>query len=284
MFYLINKEKNISSFKAIKTFAKKLKINKVGHTGTLDPMATGLLLVATDDDTKLISYIENKIKAYVATIRFQYATDTFDAEGNITYTSNNLIQKDFIPKILDWLLIQNFQIPPIYSAKKINGIKSYELARKNKDVILTKQKIKVFDAKILDFNFEKQILKIYLKVSEGTYIRSLANDLAIQFNTYGHLIALDRVEIGSLNKNDIKNNNFSKIDITPLLKHELFFANKKQIKSLKNGFEIDAKNYQEDVYFLVDKEDVNKTILGIVESNKQKIKVKKLFGNRLKEY
>lgn len=285
MFYLLHKKRGESSFQAIKKFAKNQKILKVGHTGTLDPFATGLLLVATDEDTKLISYIADKNKTYEAEIKFGSQTDTYDLEGEIINFSTNKIEEKDLIKIIEWLEAQDSQIPPIYSAKKIDGIRSYELARKKIKVDLKPQKIKVENVKIEKFNFDEQTLKIALSVSNGTFIRSLANDLAIAFNTYGHLISLKRIIISDFNISLLNNKEFVKIENAPAFAISTIFLAAKEIKKLKNGFSIktflDLKDNEE--YLIVDEEN-KANILGIVYFKDNEIKVKKLFGNKLTKY
>ncbi len=183
-----------SSFAIINSFAKENMIKKIGHTGTLDPLASGLLLVATDDDTKLIPYIKHNNKSYVATIQFGKQTDTYDSEGIVINSSEYKVTNNNVLKVCKWLESQTEQIPPSFSAKKINGIRSYNLARSGKEAKLQKQPIKVFNAKIISFNIEKQQLVIYVDVSKGTYIRSLVNDLGLYLNTYAYMTELDRVQ------------------------------------------------------------------------------------------
>ncbi|WP_416738138.1 tRNA pseudouridine(55) synthase TruB [Mycoplasmopsis meleagridis] len=284
MFYLLKKNKNISSFKTIRNFALTNNIKKIGHTGTLDPFAKGLLLVATDEDTKLISYIENKDKTYIAEVKFGYQTDTYDVEGKIINTSNILIKEENLTQIITWLKDQVDQIPPIYSAKKINGYKAYELARQNKTFSLKKQSIKIYDAKILSFDFINQLLKIEITVSNGTYIRSLFNDCAIFFNTFAYLENLERITISKLNISLLKNNDFVKINDGLLFTKSKIYLSKENISKLKNGLElINEQKLENNEYLLVDISNKNE-ILGIIEVDNNKIRSKKLFGNKLNSY
>ncbi|WP_027333024.1 tRNA pseudouridine(55) synthase TruB [Mycoplasmopsis gallinarum] len=285
MFYLINKTKNISSFKAIRDFANKLNIKKIGHSGTLDPMATGLLLVATDEDTKLISYLKNKQKTYLATIQFGAQTDTYDAEGKIIKISNEKVREEQIEKIISWFYDQKLQKPPIYSAKKINGQKGYELARKNQTVELKEQEIKVSEVKINEFDFAKQELKVELEVSNGTYIRSLANDLGLYLNTFAYLSGLERTKISTLDKKLLNESEFVKIDVEPLLSLPILKLDFKIIQRLKKGLShtFINNNFSDSKYFLVD--EINpKEILGIVNLTSKELKAEKLFGNKLQKY
>ncbi|QZE12093.1 tRNA pseudouridine(55) synthase TruB [Mycoplasma sp. Ms02] len=196
MFYLIKKSKGESSFQAIRNFARNNGIRKVGHSGTLDPLATGLLLVATNEDTKLLRYIDNKTKKYIVSGYFGAEYDTYDIEGEIiSSTDQKVSQEKFLEK-LDELAKLKTQVPPIFSAKKINGIKAYDLARAGKSVELKPQNIEVYFYKVLEFSFEKQFFKIEFHVSEGTYIRSLVHDLGKMCDNYAYMSDLERHKIG----------------------------------------------------------------------------------------
>ncbi|MCS4536938.1 tRNA pseudouridine(55) synthase TruB [Mycoplasma sp. CSL7475-4] len=280
MFFLLNKPKGISSFKHIKNFQHELKIKKCGHSGTLDPLASGLLLIATDEDTKLLPYIADKHKTYITTIQFGNSTSTYDAEGEITNRSSNLFTEKNIEKALQWLKEQTSQIPPVFSAKKVNGVRSYDLARKNIDVELKPQKIEVSDVEFIDFDFAKQQLKVKLRVSNGTYIRSLANDLGLAFNTYSFMAELERVEISGLEKNILANQNYiAIINILPFLSIDSLEVNSEQLDNLSKG-KIITYIANDGEYVLYNKSQ-SKLALGIVEIKNNYLKVKKLFGNRL---
>ncbi|QSB07562.1 tRNA pseudouridine(55) synthase TruB [Mycoplasma tauri] len=280
MFYLLNKSKGESSFSSIRKFSKKINAKKVGHTGTLDPLATGLLLVATEDDTKLIQFICHEDKTYRTLIQFGQQTDTFDSEGTIINTSKYKINDHDINKIKSWLENQKFQIPPIYSAKKINGVKSYDLARKGKEVSLKPQEIKIIDSKIIEFNYESQTLWLELKVSKGTYIRSIVNDLGIFLNSYAYMKELVRTAIGNLSLDNLEENEYTKIDSKMLFNIPFFEPNEKQTKDLINGKIIkNDKGLLNGDYLLINK----KIIWGIITLKNEYIKVKKIFGNKIKE-
>lgn len=283
MFYLIKKAKGISSFSCIKNFAKKMNIKKIGHSGTLDPLASGLLLCASEDDTKLIPYISHKSKTYISKIIFGKQTSTYDSEGEITNTSEVKIKEEDLAKINQWFLNQKSQIPPIYSAKKINGVRSYNLARSGQKVELNTQKIEVFNSKILNFDYQKQELTIELEVSFGTYIRSLANDVGIAFNTYSYMSELERTKIGKLTLSDTKNE-YEQIKINNLFDLDFYNATDSEIESLKKGQIINAnKKLKDNKYLLINKAKDQNLILGILESQNNNLKVVKLFGNRLEE-
>ncbi|WP_235732214.1 YcsE-related riboflavin metabolism phosphatase [Mycoplasmopsis felifaucium] len=276
MFYLLNKKKGISSFGAIKKFAKELGIKKVGHTGTLDPLASGLLLIASDSYTKLIPYIQNENKTYQVEIQFGSQTDTYDSEGNVINTSNIKIDTNHIKKINSWMLAQKTQKPPIYSAKKINGNKSYDLARKGIKIELKPQSINVLSSKVLSYNIERQTVLLELCVSKGTYIRSLVNDLGLYFGTYAYMTALNRNKIGNLSIDDLNGKDFINVPVSNVIDLETIEINIHQFKYIKNGTPIKI-NIQPGKYLIGYKTD----IIGISEVANNHLKVLKLFGDKL---
>lgn len=282
MFYLLNKEKGISSFKAINDFAHKNNINKIGHSGTLDPLASGLLLVATDDDTRMISYIKHTNKTYLATIIFGAQTDTYDVLGKKINASKNKVKESQIEDIKNWFLKQKQQVPPLYSAKKINGVKGYELARKGKTSELKPMPINVFSANIKSFDYEKQKLVVELKVSYGTYIRSLINDLGLYLKTYAYMLDLQRSAIGELELNTLGNKKELKIAYKKLFDRKQFLSFTKQEMHYLLTSKTVNKNVKDGLYFALNLEaSEDNQICGIVIVDKKIVKVKKLFGKRI---
>ncbi|TNK84063.1 tRNA pseudouridine(55) synthase TruB [Mycoplasmopsis pullorum] len=280
MFYLIKKNKDISSFSAIRQFAKEHGIKKIGHTGTLDPLATGLLLVASDEDTKLIQYIDNKIKGYIVEGQFGYSTDSYDITGNVTNQVDSVVDLETLNQQLLKLSRIDFQYPPVFSAKKINGKKAYDLARQNIHVEMKKQKIKVFDYKLLHFNQETQKFKIYFKVSEGTYIRTLVHDLGLMCNSLGTMLELDRCEIGELSSNLLGEDDYKKIEYSQLFKLPTYSFSKKDYLFLKDGRNI-IINEPDGIYLLINSQN---EVAGILEVNNYVGKAKKMFLKRLSVY
>jgi tRNA pseudouridine synthase B len=137
MFYAINKPKNISSFNEIKKFANENNIKKIGHCGTLDPLASGLLIVATNEHTKLIDYIYSSYKCYKVSVKLHFSSPSYDEGSEVLKLKNNqILTKKMLLEALKLLQTTKTQIPPIFSAKKINGIRAYEYARKNKEINL----------------------------------------------------------------------------------------------------------------------------------------------------
>jgi len=196
------KPKNITSFKAINSIKKKFSINKIGHAGTLDPMAEGVLPIAIGKATKLIPYISNMNKEYEFTVTWGIQTTTDDAEGEILFESSYLPKrKEIEKKIINYIGFIS-QIPPKVSAVKINGKRAYKLFRENKKFTIQPKKVFIEDLCITDQSINKTSFKILC--GQGFYVRSLARDLAIDLKTYGHISSLKRSKVGKFSeKNSI---------------------------------------------------------------------------------
>tara|TARA_R110001583_G_scaffold61505_3_gene181652 strand:- start:4734 stop:5438 length:705 start_codon:yes stop_codon:yes gene_type:complete len=200
-FILLNKPYKWTSFDLVNKVKFKLKHKydlkkiKVGHAGTLDPLATGLMIVCTGKYTKRIDTYQAQVKEYIATLKLGSTTPSFDLETEVdeTYPTEH-IDKALIDEILKGFLGEIRQRPPAYSAIKIDGKRAYEYARKGQEVEI-KEKILVID-EIEVLSFEKDVLKIRVVCSKGTYIRALARDIGSRLNSGAHLIALDRTRIG----------------------------------------------------------------------------------------
>ncbi len=207
------KPKNITSFKAINSIKKKFSINKIGHAGTLDPMAQGVLPIAIGKATKLIPYISNMNKEYEFTVTWGTQTTTDDAEGEILFESSYLPKrKEIEKKIINYIGFTS-QIPPKVSAVKINGKRAYKLFRENKKFTIQPKKVFIEDLCITDHSINKTSFKILC--GQGFYVRSLARDLAIDLKTYGHISSLKRSKVGKFSeKNSILLDDLLKIGQT----------------------------------------------------------------------
>lgn len=180
------------------------KIKQIGHTGTLDPFAEGVLPVCIGKATRLIEYL-NDDKAYVATVQLGKSTTTYDLEGEIVSCSDKKVGLLEIEKALEQFYGEIEQLPPIYSAIKVNGKKLYEYARKGEEVEIKPRKVTIKELNIVSFDENSQKLELYVDCSKGTYIRSIANDLGNVLGVYGHLIKLVRVKAGNfLVENSVK--------------------------------------------------------------------------------
>ena len=198
MFGFINiyKPKGKTSHDVVAILRRITKIKQIGHTGTLDPFAEGVLPISIGKATRLIEYLDDD-KAYVATVKLGEATTTYDLEGDIVACSDKKIELEQIQKVLPKFTGDIEQYPPIYSAIKVAGKKLYEYARKGEQVEIKSRMVNVSELKILSYNQESGILELYVACSKGTYIRSIANDLGKELETYGHLTKLVRVKAGT---------------------------------------------------------------------------------------
>lgn len=215
---LIDKNTGISSGKCVYQARKKLGIKKIGHAGTLDPLATGLLPLLINKATRVSDFLMDEVKIYETLAFFGQKTDSQDITGEVLEKSSNTFEK----KDLERAIKENFtgeilQTPPMYSALKHNGRKLYELAREGKTVERKQRKIKIYDFEILDFDFPYARLKI--TCSKGTYIRSLVNDLGENLKTFSTVKELRRLKVGDFDVKDaIKIDDFEKMDTDQIIK------------------------------------------------------------------
>ena len=191
---LVNKPKGISSFDVIRKLKKILKTKKIGHTGTLDPLATGLMLICVGKATKLASDLEAKNKVYLADFEIGYATDTYDIEGKRIAENLIDVSKDNLELSLKKFIGDIKQVPPMYSAIKIDGNKLYHLARKGIEIERPERDVTIEYINLLDFKDNKA--KIETKVSKGCYIRSLIYDIGLDLGTYATMTELQRINVG----------------------------------------------------------------------------------------
>ena len=191
---IVNKPKGITSFDVIRKLKKILKTKKIGHTGTLDPLATGLMLICIGKATKLASDLEAKAKVYIANFDIGYATDTYDIEGKKIVENIIDVSKEDLEQSIKKFIGNIKQVPPMYSAIKIDGNKLYHLARKGIEVERPERDITIEYINLLDFKDNKA--KIETKVSKGCYIRSLIFDIGQDLGTYATMTALQRKQVG----------------------------------------------------------------------------------------
>jgi tRNA pseudouridine55 synthase len=179
---------------------KKLK---VGHTGTLDPLATGVVIVCTGKKTKLIDQLQYDVKEYIATLQLGATTPSYDLEKEIdaTYPTAH-ITRELIDQTIPQFLGEQWQVPPMFSAVQINGKRAYELARKGETVELKPKLLLIDEIEVLSFDAETMLLTIRVVCSKGTYIRALARDIGERLNSGAHLIALRRTRVGNTRVED----------------------------------------------------------------------------------
>lgn len=192
--FLIDKPLGITSHDVVAFIKKKYKQSKVGHAGTLDPLATGLLLVMVGNATKLSEYFMQGVKKYYAKIQFGFSTDTWDVHGKVINRDNKVILREEINNKINVLIGSNIFPVPIYSAKKINGHKLYQYARQKKEAPSINVEMTVYSVEIINYSYP--YLDILIVCSHGTYIRSLAMELGRIFQCNATLHTLRRIESG----------------------------------------------------------------------------------------
>ena len=197
---VVNKPKGITSFDVIRKLKKILKTKKIGHTGTLDPLATGIMLICVGKATKLASDLEAKDKVYIADFDIGYATDTYDIEGKKIAENIIDVSKEDLEQSIKKFIGNIKQVPPMYSAIKIDGNKLYHLARKGIEVERPERDVTIEYINLLNFKDNKA--KIETKVSKGCYIRSLIYDIGQDLGTYATMTALQRKQVGDYSLED----------------------------------------------------------------------------------
>ncbi len=199
---IINKQKNFTSHDVVNVIRKKLNTKKVGHTGTLDPNATGVLPILVGKATKISKYLIEHDKTYIATIKLGEKTDTGDSEGQVIeekLVPTDLKEED-INNTLQSFLGKQKQVPPMYSAIKINGKKLYEYAREGKEVKLEAREVEIYKIQLLEYKNSK--IKFEVECSKGTYIRTLCEDIAKKLGTVGYMEELQRIKVNNFKIED----------------------------------------------------------------------------------
>lgn len=246
---IVNKPKNCTSHDVVYK-VKKITNQKVGHTGTLDPMATGVLPLLIGKGTLCSKYLKEHDKIYKATIQLGKKTTTADQEGEVIEEqeiANNALEPQYVTKRLKEFLGKQIQTPPMYSAIKVNGKKLYEYARKGQNVEVPKREIEIYEIELL--NIDKQNKKIEYKVhcSKGTYIRSLCEDIAEKLGTIGYMAELERLKVGkfilknAVSIDDLEKKNIEKniITIEEIFKNnEKINLTRKKLELFLNGVQI----------------------------------------------
>ncbi len=247
---VVNKPEGFTSRDVVNKLSKILNTKKIGHTGTLDPIATGVLVCLTGKYTKLVDLLTALDKEYIAEIKLGIKTDTGDITGNVIDTSNKVILKNDILDVIKKFPKKYLQTVPKYSAVKINGKKLYEYARENIEIELPKREVNIYNLELISFNDD--IIKIKTKVSKGTYIRSLIEDICEMLGTVGCMKSLVRTYQGifgideAYTLDDIQNNNFIGKNIHEFLDYPCINVEECNLKTVLNGGKIsniyDIKN------------------------------------------
>jgi tRNA pseudouridine55 synthase len=243
---ILNKPDNMSSQKAVYKVKQILKVDKIGHLGTLDPLAVGVLPIAINNATRLFDYFLDKKKTYRALIKFGETTDTLDSEGVIIDKSDKIISRDSIESVLKTMLGEFFQQPPKFSAKQINGVRAYKLARQCEEVNLKPKKVNIFSLTLI--KFIDNIATIDICCSSGTYIRSFARDLGLKLGSVAYMAGLIRLSSGDFNifnsitLQELENLGEKSVIDTDNLKMPFidYKTNEKEYFALKNGQIVDT--------------------------------------------
>lgn len=260
---IINKHKGCTSHDIVYK-AKKILNEKVGHTGTLDPMATGVLPLLIGKGTQCSKYLINHDKIYEVILQLGQKTDTADSEGNVIEEKNietSLLEEKNIKKILETFKGKQLQMPPIYSAIKVKGKKLYEYARKGENVEIKPRKIEIYDIELLKIDEDNKQIQFRVKCSKGTYIRSFCEDIAQKIGTVGYMSELKRIQVGEFNikdsitieqlENNIENKEFIEkkfIQFEEILKNkEKIELDDRKLRLFLNGVQL-TMNSKEEVY------------------------------------
>ena len=258
---VVNKPKGITSFDVIRKLKKILKTKKIGHTGTLDPLATGVMLMCVGKVTKLASDLEAKDKVYIADFDIGYATDTYDIEGKKIAENIIEVSKENLEQSIKKFIGNIKQVPPMYSAIKIDGNKLYHLARKGIEVERPERDVTIEYINLLDFKDNKA--KIETKVSKGCYIRSLIFDIGQDLGTYATMTALERKQVGDYSLE----NSYSLEQIEEMVLNNDF----KFLKTVEEIFSYDKYNLQTEKEFILYKNGNTVKIKENLENKKYRI-------------
>jgi tRNA pseudouridine55 synthase len=272
---LIDKEKDVTSRDVVNKLNKILNTKRIGHTGTLDPIATGLMVICVNKGCKLVELLTNHNKTYIATVLMGKRTDTYDVTGKVLEEKEYHVTKEDIEKTLQSFIGKYNQEVPIYSSIKVNGKKLYEYARNNIEVTLPIHEVEIYSMELLDFNDKTFSFKV--SVSKGTYIRSLINDIGIKMNIPMTMQELRRIKVGDfdissskhvddINESDIipikDSINIKKIDVKdPLL-----------LKKINNGVKLELEYDDEYIMFIN-----NNKCIGIYYKDNDYYRVYNLF-------
>lgn len=243
---VVNKPKGITSRDVVNKLVKVFGTKSIGHIGTLDPMATGVLVCLIGKYTKLGSIMVNHDKEYIATFKLDVLTDTLDIEGKVLKTDNKIISlEDMQGAIEHFNGLTYMQEVPIYSAVKVNGKKLYDYARNNEDVILPKKEVTIYKLELVSFEDE---VKIKCKVSKGTYIRALIRDICAYLGTYGVMTDLVRTKLGDYDISDaysldkISNGKYKLYRLEDIFDLDVRYINDDNHKQIYNGNIVKDKN------------------------------------------
>lgn len=287
---LLDKEVGITSNDLNYKVRNIFETKKTGHLGTLDPFASGLMIIGVNEGTKLLPYLKSDIKSYDLTLKLGSETDTLDNTGEVIKKCDVILEdEDKIKSIIKSFVKTYDQIPPKYSAKCVNGVRAYTLARENVEFELKSKRITVFSIDNIVIDKENNFISFSCDVSEGTYIRSLGRDIAYALNTLGHLVSLRRTRVGEfvLDSTVKTYKNLQREDLVRIDKllpsYNKYYLNKEEFELFRYGREVSFKYigdrvilfFGEACLFLSEYDKYRKTYKVLRGLNYEHFKVKK---------
>lgn len=286
----VNKEKGISSARVVSLVRRALGMKKVGHTGTLDLEASGVLPIVIGKATRVSDYMMTKDKVYETELILGAKTDTLDAAGKIIAKSDKVVSRDEFIEAMNTFKGEIEQIPPMYSALKVNGKKLYDLARDGIEIERKRRKVKVYDIDLLDFAFPQATIRV--TCSKGTYIRTLVDDIGEKLGTLAYVNELKRVRVGDLDVKDaINSEDILKIAKKDLLEKlypvdfalkdfEKIVLDKKYLENLVNGQMVEVADRFDKTVRVYAGEDFIGLGENYKENDKSFLKMEKVFYER----
>lgn len=236
---VVNKPKNYTSRDVVNALNKVFNTKAIGHIGTLDPLATGVLVCLIGKYTKLNNLLTMHNKEYIVDFKLGILTDTLDATGRVLDTSNNFIKKEKLVRALKKFKKTYMQEVPMYSAVKVNGRKLYDYARHDEEVVPPKKRVTIYDIELLDYEYDD--VKIRCTVSKGTYIRALIRDICQYLKTYGVMTGLVRTKINDFKIEDaytldeIRNGDYKLLSLEDFLDFKVIDLDEDNLNRIKNG-------------------------------------------------
>ena len=258
---LVNKQKHVTSRDVVNELTHIFNTKKIGHTGTLDPIASGVLVCTIGKYTKLNDVLTSKYKEYIATMELGYLTDTLDNTGTVLSKSDNIPNEDRIKEVIYSYKKKYMQEVPIYSSVKVNGRKLYEYARNNETVELPIKEVDIKEIEILSINDREIVFKTL--VSKGTYIRSLIRDIGETLGCHASMTDLIRTKQGKFYIEDtytideIKDGNYKILDIEDVLDLDIVDTSDNLYKLISNGVKIDYNSNKDFILFRYKGEDIS---------------------------
>ncbi|WNY69903.1 tRNA pseudouridine(55) synthase TruB [Borreliella andersonii] len=273
-FLLINKEQDKTSFETLSPVKKYFNTNRVGHAGTLDKFASGILIGLVGKCTKLSSYFTSLDKEYVAEFRFGLETDTLDPNGRIVGKTDYIPNLEDIDLKLKEFVGEIYQSPPRFSSVHIDGSRAYKLALNGRFFEIKKRRVNIYSIQILSYDFSSSLLSLKINCSKGTYIRSIARDLAYSLNSRAYVSNLKRTKVGMFRlKDSTLCENLSKtslISLESLKSFEKVYIDHNKINLVKNGVYFEIKINIDEFKILKSREEKILAVIQGVSLNKYK--------------